>query len=250
MYALKYKDGAIYTYKARLVTKGYKQICVDFEETFAPVASLTCFRIVLAISAKLQLNVQQMDVETAFLNALLAEEVYIRIPDGVTVAPGCNCIRLNKVLYGLKQSPREWYDNINNFLQSLNFKRLQSEHCLYIYSNNDEICLISLYVDDLIIAGTDTSVTTQVKECIKRRYSMKDLGNVDEILGCRVHVYHALGIVTMHQRKYTSNVLGKYLEPTEQTWLHTPADSSIILTQDLGPLTEEETIFMRTVPYS
>ena len=250
VYALKYKDGVIYKYKARLVAKGYEQIYgVDFEETFAPVARLTSLRIVLAISAKLQLDVQQMDVETAFLNAPLAEEVYIRIPDGVTVATGCNCIRLNKALYGLKQSPREWYDNINSFLQSLNFKRLQSEHCLYIYTQQDEICLISLYVDDLIIAGTDTRVTTRVKECLKRRYSMKDLGNVDEILGCRVHVNHTLGIVTMDQTKYTSNILSKFLEPTEQTWLDTPADSSIILTQDLGPLTEEETISMRTVPY-
>ena len=250
VYALKYKDGVIYKYKARLVAKGYEQIYgVDFEETFAPVARLTSLRIVLAISAKLQLDVQQMDVETAFLNAPLAEEVYIRIPDGVTVAPGCNCIRLNKALYGLKQSPREWYDNINSYLQSLNFKRLQSEHCLYIYSQNEEICLISLYVDDLIIAGTDTSVTTRVKDNLKQRYSMKDLGNVDEILGCRVHVNHVLGIVSMDQRKYTSNILSKYLDSTEQTWLDTPADSSIVLTQDLGPLTEAETISMRTIPY-
>ena len=160
VYALKYKDGTIYKYKARLVAEGYEQIyCVDFEETFALVARLTSLRIVLAIAAKLQFDVQQMDVETAFLNATLVEEVYIKIPDGVTVAHGCNCIRLNKALYGLKQSPREWYDNINTFLQSLKFKRLQSEHCLYIYSHDDEICLISLYVDDLIIAGTDASIT-------------------------------------------------------------------------------------------
>ena len=250
VYALKYKDDVISKYKARLVAKGYEQTYgVDFEETFAPVARLTSLRIVLAISAKLQFDVQQMDVETAFLNAPLAEEVYIRIPDGVTVAPGCNCIRLNKALYGLKQSPREWYDNINTFLQGLQFKRLQSEHCLYIYSHDNEICLISLYVDDLIIAGTDATVTTRVKDCLKRRYSMKDLGNVDEILGCRVHVDHASGIVTMDQKKYISNILTKYLDPPDTTWLDTPADSSLILTQDLGPLTEEETISMRTVPY-
>ena len=250
VYALKYKDGVIYKYKARLVAKGYEQTYgVDFEETFAPVARLTSLRIVLAIAAKLQLDVQQMDVETAFLNAPLAEEVYISIPEGVTAAPGCNCIRLNKALYGLKQSPREWYDNINGYLQSLQFKRLQSEHCLYVYSQNDELCLISLYVDDLIIAGTDTRVTTRVKDHLKRRYSMKDLGNVDEILGCRVHVNPVLGIVTMDQRKYTSNLLEKYLDSTEQTWLDTPADSSIVLTQDQGPLTEEETISMRLIPY-
>ena len=250
VYALKYKDGVIYKYKARLVAKGYEQIYgIDFEETFAPVARLTSLRIVLAISAKLRFDIQQMDVETAFLNAKLEEEVYISIPEGVTVATHCNCIKLNKALYGLKQSPREWYDNINGFLQSLGFKRLQSEHCLYIYSRNEEICLISLYVDDLIIAGTDKGVTCRIKECLNRRYSMKDLGNVDEILGCRVHVDHDLGIVSMNQKKYTSGILGKYLEATETTWLDTPADSTIVLTQDMGPTTEEEKTFMGTMPY-
>ena len=85
VYALKYKDGVIYKYKARLVAKGYEQLYgVDFEETFAPVARLTSLRIVLAIAAKLRFDIQQMDVETAFLNATLEEEVYIKVPEGVT----------------------------------------------------------------------------------------------------------------------------------------------------------------------
>ena len=99
-----------------------------------------------------------MDVETAFLNARLEEEMC------VTVAQGCTCIKLNKAFYGLKQSAREWYDNINTFLQSLSFKMLQSEHCLYIYSKNNKICLIFLYVADLIIAGTGVRVTNRMKE--------------------------------------------------------------------------------------
>ena len=133
VYVIKYKNGAISKFKARLVAKGYEQIYgIDYEETFAPVAKLTSLRIVLAIAAKLHLDIQQMDVETAFLNATLEEEVYISVPDGVTVPEGCNCLRLNRALYGLKQSPREWYNNINGFLQSLAFKRLQSEHCLYL----------------------------------------------------------------------------------------------------------------------
>ena len=165
VYALKYKNGVIYKYKARLVAKGYEQLYgVDFEETFAPVARLTSLRIVLAIAAKLRFDIQQMDVETAFLNATLEEEVYIRVPEGVTRVEGCNCIRLNKALYGLKQSPREWYENINGYLQSLGFKRLQSEHCLYIYTRSNEICLILLYVDDLLIAGTNKAVTTRIRE--------------------------------------------------------------------------------------
>ena len=239
VYVIKYKNGQILKYKARLVAKGYEQIYgIDFEETFAPVARLTSLRILLAISAKLHLDVQQMDVETAFLNAQLEEEVYISIPEGVTVPEGCHCLRLNKALYGLKQSPREWYRNINAFLQSLAFKRLQSEHCLYMYSKDNEICLISLYVDDLIIAGTNKLVTDRVKQCLSRRYSMKDLGNVDEILGCHVHVNHDLGIITMDQHKYTEGILKKFLGTTDTTWLDTPADHSITLSQEHSPQDE------------
>ena len=104
----------MHKYKALLVAKGYEQIYgVDFEETFAPVTRLTTLRIDLATSAKLRFDVQQMDVETAFLNAPLEVEVHITIPEGVTVAQGCHCRRLNKALYGLKVSPRDCYDNTN-----------------------------------------------------------------------------------------------------------------------------------------
>ena len=229
VYTLKSKDGVITKYKARLVAKGYEQIYgVDYEETYAPVAKFTSLRIVLAISAQLNFDIQQMDVDTAFLNAKLAEEVYIAVPEGITVAEGCDCIRLNRALYGLKQSPREWYEQINAYLQSLSFKRLKSEHCLYFYINNDEICIISLYVDDLIIAGSSKAVTDRIKMLMKKRYSMKDLGDVDEILGCRVHVDSSLGTVTMNQKKYTEGLLEKYLKPGS-TWCDTPADNKLVL---------------------
>jgi len=249
VYALKYKNGTITKYKARLVAKGYEQIYgIDYEETFAPVARLTSLRIVLAISAKLGFDIQQMDVETAFLNATLKEEVYISIPEGLQVAEGCNCLRLNRALYGLKQSPREWYENINGFLQTMGFKRLQSEHCLYFYAREQEICIISLYVDDLIIAGSTKDVTSHVKRRLSNRYAMKDLGEVDEILGCRVMVNHLLGTVTIHQHKYLNSILEKYLD-SEETRADTPADAKITLTQSLSPESEEEKAYMSTIPY-
>ena len=134
---------------------------MDFDETYAPVAKMTSLRIVLAIAAKLHFDIQQMDVETAFLNAKLKEEVYVEVPEGLTVAKGCNCLRLNRALYGLKQSPREWYEDINGFPQSMSFRRLQTENCLYFYSKDGEVCIISLYVDDLIIAGSTKAVNNE-----------------------------------------------------------------------------------------
>ena len=89
-----------------------------------------------------------MDVETAFLNVDLEEEVYIRVPEGYTVPTGCNCIRLKKALYGLKQAPRAWNKNSNNTLYGQGFSQFQSEPCLYLHYKDNDICIISLYVDD------------------------------------------------------------------------------------------------------
>ena len=78
---------------------------------------------------------------------------------------------------------------------------------------------------------------------------MKDLGNIDEILGCRVHVNHDLGLITMDQKKYTTGILAKYLDSTETTWLDTPADNKIVLTIAHGPTNETEKQAMATLPY-
>ena len=248
VYVIKYKNGQIHKYKARLVAKGYEQVHgVDYDETYAPVAKLTSLRLVLAISALLGFDVHQMDVETAFLNADLKEEVYITIPEGIQRTDGCNCFRLNKALYGLKQSPREWYNNINAILQSFGFKRLLTEHCLYFYNRHNQICIISLYVDDLVIAGSCDQIITDVKSRLSQRYKMKDLGHIDEILGCKVKVDRTLETITINQHKYLDTIISKF-DPADLKMSNTPADFKLVLSKAHCP-TYQETTTMRSVPY-
>jgi len=95
---------------------------VTFDETYAPVTTMDTLRVVLALSAQLGLTVHQMDVRTAFLNAKLNEEMYIKPPFGIEVSEKSNCFRLMKALYGLKQSPRKWFKNIDSHLKQSNFK--------------------------------------------------------------------------------------------------------------------------------
>ena len=107
MYALKYKNDEVASFKARLVAKGYEEIAgIDIDHTFSHVARMASLTLVLALSVLYKLEVHQIDVETAFLNVVLEEEVYIRIPEGVEVPQGVYCLRLRKALYGLKQAPR------------------------------------------------------------------------------------------------------------------------------------------------
>ena len=250
VYALKYKNGEIARFKARLVAKGFEQIAgIDFDQTFSPVARMASLRLVLALSALYRFEVHQMDVETAFLNADLEEEVYIRIPEGVEVPQGFNCLRLRKALYGLKQAPRAWNKDINEKLHGMHFMQLKSEPCLYIHVQDTDICIISLYVDDLVIAASSLSVIRHVKSRLQQFYLMKDLGVIDEILGCKVIVDRDLDSITIQQAQYTKEIIAKFLPEDDTTVSSVPADPNLHLVQSQCAQSEEEIDAMKDVPY-
>ena len=190
-----------------------------------------------------------MDVETAFLNADHEEEVYIRVPEGYTVPTGCNCIRLKRALYGLKQALRAWNKDINEKLHSLGFTKLQSEPCLYLHYQDNDICIISLYVDDLVIAASSMAVISHVKSKLQQLYQIKDLGVIDEILGCKVSVDKNLDCITIQQAQYMKEILKKFL-PEDDTITHSvPADPIGHLINAQCAPSDEDSAFMRDIPY-
>ena len=92
------------------------------------------------------------------------------------------CLKLDKSLYGLKQAPRNWNKNIVEYIKSIGFKQCILDNCLFVKKVGDETYLISLYVDDILIAGSDVSKIEGIKQEFMMRYEMKELGEVNHYL--------------------------------------------------------------------
>jgi hypothetical protein len=178
-------DGSIERYKARLVAKGYSQVKgIDFEETYAPVAQMKSIRTIIAIATELDLELQQMDVKTAFLNGDLEEEIYMLQPEGFAV-PGMEnkVCKLKKSLYGLKQAPRAWNHKLDTFLRENGFNQSQEDTAIYIKGNGVGIFIIAVYVDDLILACKSMDSINDMKKELSSQFEMKDLGDLEYCLG-------------------------------------------------------------------
>ena len=120
-------------YKARLVAKGYSQVeGIDFCEIVSLVAKLTSMRFLLSLAATFYLEVEKMDVKTTFLHGDLDEEIYMKQLEGFTIKGKKELVyKLKKSLYGLKQTPRMWYQKFDTYIQELGFVRSQVDHCVY-----------------------------------------------------------------------------------------------------------------------
>ena len=145
-------DGSVNRYKARLCAQGFNQKWgIDYCETFSPVARYDTVRAVLSVAAKENLHLKQFDVQTAFLYGRLEEEVYIKQPEGFEDGTGRVC-RLQRSLYGLKQSPRCWNERLVNFLKHMGLIQSSADPCLFSRVKENKRLLVAVYVDDGVVA--------------------------------------------------------------------------------------------------
>jgi hypothetical protein len=202
-------DGSINKHKARLVVKGYSQIFgIDYSDTFAPVARHDTIRLLLAIVAQKGWQVFHMDVKSAFLNGFLQEEIYVEQPEGFSVKGQEDRVYLlKKALYGLKQAPRVWYNRINDHLLQLGFQKSLSEATLYVKHVGADILIISLYVDDLLVTGSNISLVEEFKQEMKEVFEMTDLGLMTYFLG--MEITQKKNEIFICQKKYAKEILKK-----------------------------------------
>jgi hypothetical protein len=195
-------------YKARLVIKGCSQKPgVDYDETFAPVVRYSSIRYLLSQAAKHDLDIEQMDAVTAFLQGDLNEEIYMTPPEGFMT--GKKVCRLNKALYGLKQASRAWNKKLHAALLEIGLHCSKADQCVYYKINSTKMIYVAVYVDDLLIFSNDNEMKLKLKDELSKRFKMKDIGQASYILGFHITRDRKQGKIWIDQEKYGGRCVNK-----------------------------------------
>ena len=200
-------DGTLNKLKARIVAKGFLQEeGIDYLETYSPVVRTPTVRLVLHLATALNWDIKQMDVKNAFLHGDLKETVYMTQPAGFVdpSKPDHVCL-LHKSIYGLKQSPRAWFDKFSTFLLEFGFFCSKSDPSLFIYAHNNNLILLLLYVDDMVITGNSSQTLTSLLAALNKEFRMTDMGQLHYFLG--IQVQRQQNGLFMSQQKYAEDLL-------------------------------------------
>lgn len=262
--------GNLIRYKSRWVVKGFQQEeGSNFMDTFACVVKPMTYKILFSIAASLDLDIEQMDVKTAFLNSPISEDVYVEQPHGfeITSLAEANTLateilnstsksksdlnfprkyrtktslvcKLNRALYGLKQASRAWYLTLKTFLQQCGLEPLKCDYAVFI--NHDRTLLVAVYVDDLLLFGKVKIQIQHLKIQLQERFQMTDLGPAHMYLGMQISRDRVRRIISLDQQKYIRIVLKRF-NMQDCNAVSTPMETGLKLTKRDDPATLEET---------
>jgi hypothetical protein len=232
-----------------MVVKGSQQEeGINYQETFSPVVKYDTMRLVFAIAVLFHMDVDHLDVKTAFINADLEEVVYMYTHPEMNAPKNTMC-RLLKSLYGLKQAPRNWNKLLNEFILSLGFKRCLQDTCLYVMMRGGYVVLLAVFVDDILVACGSKRVMATVKQQFTDRFEMTDFGLVTEFLGVRV--IQTQTDTTLDQETYCRSILTKYSHLIgNRNYTDVPMAKDHGLEKDDGELTEAQRIYVEKFPYA
>jgi hypothetical protein len=200
-------------FKAHLVAKGYsQQEWVDYEKIFSPVVRHTSIRVVLALVAHYDMALEQMDVKIAFLHGDLEEQIYLEQPEGFNQPEQEHLIcKLNKSLYGLKQSPRQWYKRFDSYMIKIGYRRCEYDYCVYVRGLDDgSFIFLLLYVDDMLITAKSIVKVNKLKVLLGKEFDMKDLGTTKKIHGMEIHKDRDAKRLWLSQASYVKKVLERF----------------------------------------
>ena len=247
--------GTIIRYKVRLVAQGFtQQFGIHYDSTYSPVMDSITFRYLIGMAVHFTLEMRLMDVVTAYLYGSLETNLYMKVPPGLEhtslpapIAGKHRGVKLQRALYGLKQSGRIWYQRLRDFLISHHFINDQLLPCLFIKRDKQEFVIIAVYVDDLNLVGT-SSACTAATQLLTQEFEMKLLGQTTFCIGLQV-LHLKDGSVFLSQSTYINRILKRF-NMIDAHPLSTPMVGRSNKGDDpYRPCEEEEEILGEQYPY-
>ena len=229
----RYPDGRVKKFKARFCARGDRQQeGIDYFETWAPVVQWSTVRIVMILAAKLGLISVQCDITAAFIHGRVTETIYVHQPRGFHRGHGDEVLKLKRTLYGLKQSPRYFFEYFTERLLRQGLSASKFDPCLFM----SKTLIVIIYVDDILIYGkTDKEINDFIERMKKEDVALHREGTAEGYLG--VDIQREKNTVTLKQEGLTRRIISALgLDSKLSTSVETPAEKAA-LGRDLdGPV--------------
>ncbi|CAI7914880.1 unnamed protein product [Closterium sp. NIES-54] len=190
-------------FKVRYVARGFShREGVDFFQTFAPTPKITTLRVLLHVAAQRDYELHSLEFSTTFLQGRLHEEIWLRRPPGFTgTFPHGTQWSLRRLVYGLRQSPREWHDTLRSTLRDLGFRPSSANPSLFVRVGSTSFFIL-VYVNDLVFATPDRVALAEVKSELQKRHKCNDLGELQRYLGLQITKDRAARTITLTQSSH------------------------------------------------
>ena len=196
------------------MVRGYlPQFGIDFDQTFAAVVKLMAFRMLFAIAAYYDLDIDQMDVKTAFLYGIIDQLVYMQIPKGLeTTANTEMACKFLKTLYALNQAARPWYKKLSKFLlEKLGLKRINTDQSIFVTPSGINGPIVSTFVDDIKVIGVkESGQIKRVKRKLAAAFEIVDMRPINFYLGLKVESDRQKKTLKLFQPAYIDKIILKY----------------------------------------